>query len=774
MAATTTRHDRRPGVAPLTVIGRWALRGPWWIVAGALAVMVATGLFGAPVAHELSNGGFQDPAAESSRASDLMAHQFGIGGTQLAVTVEDRADGAMSPAARADGTEITRRLDGLPYVTGLQSAWAAPPQSPTALISRDGRIGLVVAGLTGDETTAQRHAADIQAMLPTFDGVTVRTGGAGAALVATVDQSKKDLAVMETIAMPLSFVILIWVFGGVFAAALPLVVGMFAIVGSMAVLRGIAAVTDVSIFALNLVLAMGLALAIDYTLLIVNRFRTELAENPDRERALLITMSTAGRTVAFSAVTVALAMATMVCFPIYFLKSFAYAGVAVVALAAGAALVLTPAVLVLLGTRLDAWDLRRLIRRVLGRPAPTPAPIDQTAWYRWSKGVMRRAIPVALGVTVALLAAGAPFLGIKFGFPDDRLLPPSADVRQVGDQLRSEFDTAAVGNSVVITVPNVAGLPVGALDGYAADLSRVADVSAVSVPSGTYRGGHRVGPAALPTEIRGDAAYLTVGSVAPLYSPASEHQLDHLHAVTPPDGRQVLFGGWAQLNRDSGEAVTSTLPLVVSLIAAVTFVIVFLFTGSLVLPVVTLLLNVLSLTAAFGALVWIFQDGHLGGFGTTTIGTLSASVPMLLFCMAFGLAMDYQLFVVSRMREYWAGSAKTRADNTEAIARGLAHTGRVVTAAALLMVVTFGSMGSAQVSIMRVFGVGLPLAVLVDATLVRMVLLPAVMGLLGRFSWWAPAPLAWLHQHVGLRESAPVRAIRTPDLALLARTADVE
>ena len=566
-------------------------------------------------------------------------------------------------------------------------------------------------------------------------------------------QSEKDLLLMESIAIPLSFVVLVWVFGGLLAAALPLAVGGFAILGSMAVLRAITFVTDVSIFALNLTVAMGLALAIDYTLLIVSRFRDELADGADRNEALVRTMATAGRTVLFSAMTVALSMVAMVLFPMYFLKSFAYAGIAVVAFAAVAAVVVTPAAIVLLGDRLDSLDVRRLGRRLLRRPEPVRRPVEQTFFYRSTKFVMRHAIPIGLAIIALLLILGAPFLGIKWGFPDDRVLPDSASARQVGDQLRSDFAVNSATN-VTVVIPDMTGVTPDELGRYAAQLSQVPDVSSVSAPGGTFVGGSLVGPPSAATAIKDGSAFFTVGSTAPLFSQASETQLDRLHAVAGPGGQHVQMTGTAQINRDSSEAITSRLPTVLAVIAAITFVLLFLLTGSVVLPLKALLLNVLSLTAAFGALVWIFQDGHLGAFGTTATGTLVATMPVLLFCIAFGLSMDYEVFLVSRIREYWLTSGRPRADNDESVALGLARTGRVVTAAALVMSISFAALIAAQVSFMRMFGVGLTLAVLVDATLVRILLVPAFMHVLGRANWWAPKPLARLHERFGISEAS--------------------
>jgi RND superfamily putative drug exporter len=356
-----------------------------------------------------------------------------------------------------------------------------------------------------------------------------------------------------------------------------------------------------------------------------------------------------------------------------------------------------------------------------------------------------------------LLLLGVPFLGVKWGFPDDRVLPHSASAHQVGDALRANFADNSE-TAVTAVVPDADGLSPGDLERYAAELSRVPDVSAVTAPTGTFVAGNKVGPPAAATGLADGSAFLTVGSTAPSFSQASETQLDRLHAVTGPDGRDVELTGIAQINRDSVTAITTRLPAVLGIIAVITFVLLFLLTGSVVLPLKAVVLNVLSLTAAFGALVWIFQDGHLGAFGTAPTGTLVANMPVLLFCIAFGLSMDYEVFLVSRIREFWLESGQTRADNDQSVTLGLARTGRVITAAALVMSISFAALIAAQVSFMRMFGVGLTLAVLVDATLVRMIMVPAFMHVLGKWNWWAPKPLVRLHGKIGISESGEHRA----------------
>ncbi|HTQ16767.1 MMPL family transporter [Mycobacterium sp.] len=741
--------EHRIGV--LDRIAGLAIAAPRRTLGIAVLVTVAAAIFGIPVASSLSASGFQDPTSQSARATKLLTDKYRQGDVQLLVTVST-PDGVESPAARAAGTEIVDQLKSSPHVVSVTSPWTVPPQAAAALVSKDRTSGLIIAGIKGNEGEQQKIAQKLSAQVKhDRNGVTVQTGGVAMVNVQITGQSQRDLRLVESIAIPLSFVVLVWVFGGLLAAALPVAVGGMAIFGTLAVLRTISFATDVSIFALNLTTALGLALAIDYTLLIVSRYRDELADGTDREVAVVRTVVTAGRTVLFSATTVALSMALMVLFPMHFLKSFAYAGVATVAFAAFAAVVVTPAALILLGDRLESWDVRRLVRRLSGRPEPVPTPLQRQFWYRWTRFVIRRALPIGLTGVAFLMFLGLPFLNIKWGFPDDRVLPHSASAHRVGDELRNDFANNSE-TAVTIVIPHTGRLTGDDISRYAADLSRVPDVSGVSVPTGTFVNGVPVGPPSAPTAEKQGSTFLTVDSTAPLFSDRSETQLDRLHAVPTPGGEEVDFTGTAQINRDSLDAIASHLPLVVGLIAGFMFILLFLLTGSVVMPLKALVLNVLSLTAAFGAMVWIFQDGHLGALGTTPSGVLVANIPVLLFCIAFGLSMDYEVFLVSRIREFALASGKTNGDNDESVARGIARTGPVITAAALIMSISFAALIAAHVSFLRMFGLGLTLAVLADATLVRMVLVPAFMHVLGQRNWWAPAPLVRLHKRLGLND----------------------
>ncbi|OBI46319.1 MMPL family transporter [Mycobacterium sp. E796] len=748
-------------------ITRLAISAPRRIIAATLLILVGAAIFGIPVVNRLSGGGFQDPTSESARATALLRDRFNQTDQQMLIAVTDPA-GAQSGPARQVATDIVDHLERSPWVLNVSSAWTSPPQVATQLVSKDKSSGLIVAGLKGGENDAQDYASILtRELVHDRDGVTVRAGGMAVAYAQINDQNARDLLLMESIAIPLSFAVLVWVLGGVVAAALPIGVGGLVIVCTMSVLRLISFATDVSTYALDLSIAMGLALAIDYNLLIISRYREELAHSGERDRALFRTMATAGRTVLFSATTVGLSMAVMALFPMYFLKSSAYTIVATAVIVAIATVVVTPAAIALLGPRLDALDLRRwFARRVPPRSKSwrdhAHKPVYSLFWYRSTKFVLRHAIPVGLAVVALLLLLGAPFLGVKWGFPDERVLPRSASARQVADMLDNDFGNG-LGTSISVVLPDARGLTTADLERYAAAMSRVPDVSAVTAPTGMFVAGSLAGPPAAATGMANGSAFLTVATTAPLYSQASNTQLDRLHAVSRPGGRSVEMTGLAQINRDSVDAITQRLPAVLALIAVITFALLFVLTGSAVLPLQALVCNVLSLTAAFGAMVWIFQNGHLGAFGTTPNGTLNANIPVLLFCIAFGLAMDYEVFLVSRIHEYWLASpvareerpnpAEAHAVTDESTALGLAGIGRVVTTAALVMSISFAALIPAHVSFMRMLGVGLTLAVLADATLVRMVLVPAFIHLLGRWTWWAPGPLVRLRERLATGEA---------------------
>jgi len=726
------------------------LAAPKAVLVGALALLVLFGIYGGGVASHLLSGGFEDPHTESAQAGKVLEKEYERSAIELILKIDapDR-DVTTDPVVARIGQELVKDLNEYDFVLDpLLSIWTEPAAAKN-LISKDKQSTLIIIPLAGGENEAPLHAEDLAARYAgERDGVRITATGQGMVYTDINAQVSKDLAIAEGIAIPISFLVLIFVFGGVIAASLPIVVGVFAIIGTLAILRLFALFADVSIFTMNLATAMGLALAIDYTLLLVTRYREEVAGGLSRPEAIHRAMATAGRTVTFSAIIVGLSLSGLMIFPMYFLRSFAYAGLAVVAIALLGSLVITPALLAVLGDRIDSLDLRKPVRRLFGRPVRSFVPVEESWWYRFVQWVLKRAAPVAVLTTLVLLILGAPFLSIKMGFPDDRVLPSSSSARAAMNEIRDDY-AHKLGNEVTVVVT---GSSREAVDAYAERLSAVAGVGAVTSPDAVFSNGRAVAPRQ-STDYRGDNRVLTVANDADPLASSGKDLLSSLRDVEKPAGADAKFAGIAASTEDAVSSMLKHIPWVLLWIAVTTFILLFLFTGSIVLPLKALVLNLLSLSAAFGALVWIFQWGHFGALGTTSTGFIVASIPMLMFCVAFGLSMDYEVFLLGRIREEWLKSGRTRADSDHAVAFGLASTGRVITAAALLMAIVFGAMISSQVSFMRMFGLGLTIAVLMDATMIRMLLVPAFMRLAGRFNWWAPAPLRKLHDKIGLSES---------------------
>ena len=680
-----------------------------------LAVMaiLAVGAFSV-----LKSAGFDDPSSDSSRAQALLDHDFG-GQTNLILLVTPR-DGAtldspaVSQAADAVAAELTARQD----VTAVQSYWSG---HSTALRSTDATSALIAMHVRGDaDTSATSASAIIDRFARTTGAIEIRAGGALGVNNDVTAQVGKDLGIAEAIAVPITLLLLVLAFGSIVAALLPLAIGLFAVAGTFAELSVLGHLTDVSIYAVNLTTALGLGLAIDYSLLMVNRFREELRSGADVDTALRTTLRTAGRTIVFSSATVAVALAAMLIFPLYFLRSFAYAGIGVVLIAMAAALITLPALLAGLGTKVAT-----------GRRSKVAAAGESAAWRKVATAVMRHPVAVAVPVIGVLLVLGSPFLHIQFGTPDDRVLHTSSQSRQVGDVLRSDYDGSAAATVYAV----IEGTPTDAeVARYAETVSSLPGVTAVHDAKTQQGDGVR---------------YLTVTGPVDSSSEASQSLIGDIRAVTAPSGSTVLIGGFAASLVDGKDAIGTYLPYALIWIALTTFVLLFLFTGSVILPLKALVMNALSLSAVFGAIVWIFQDGHLSGLLGFTATPINTSMPVLLFCIAFGLSMDYEVFLLSRIKELHDEGV----DTTEAVAAGLARTGRIVTTAAALLSVTFFAFGAGQTSFIQLFGIGTGIAIVLDATVIRGLLVPAFMRLAGDWNWWAPAPLRRLHNRIGLSES---------------------
>ncbi|MEV6072845.1 MMPL family transporter [Nocardia sp. NPDC052001] len=755
----------------LTSLARFAMSRPRAVLVAALLLMIVCGGFGATAKSHMVGGGYLTPELESVRANDFIDEHFPGGNPNLIVMVTSDG-GVNSPESRHEAQSIADVLGRDSNVTGVQSYWTnltARPDLATALRSTDGKRGLIMATVLGTDNEVQNRAVALSERLDgDRDGVQVRVGGMAGTFADINHQVEKDLILAEAIAVPVSGILLVLVFGSVIAAALPLMVGFFAIAATLGILRLMTLFMDVSIFALNMTSALGLALAIDYSLFIVSRYREELGNGLETRAAIQRAVQTAGRTVVFSGLTVALALAALAVFPQPFFKSFAYAGVAVVAAAVGAAVLLLPAALILLGDRVNAWDLRKPLRRVLGRGEQTAVRPEDSGWYRLVSGVMKRPLPVAVATTAILLLLGTPFLSAHFGTPDDRMIGTFASSRQVGDAVREDF-SANMASSAVVVLPGFHG-DTTEIREYAMELAAVPGVPAVLSSDGVYANGDtgvRKVAAGIAQMTGPDGAYLSVGTREAPFTEQGKAQLRALRAIPAPG--PVLFGGAAALNEDTMDSVISRLPLAAGLIAVITLILLFLFTGSVVLPVKALLLNVLSLTATFGAMIWIFQSGHLAGvLGFTPTGSLDLFMPILMFCLAFGMSMDYEVFLLSRIREEWLASDRGAAANTRSVALGVARTGRIFTAAAGLMAVVLLAVATSEVTAMKLFGIGLALAVIADATVIRGLLAPALMRLMSTGNWWAPKPLAALHKRIGLEEEPaehiPAQSVSAPVL----------
>ncbi|MFE9680501.1 MMPL family transporter [Streptomyces sp. NPDC006285] len=720
-------------------IAELAIRRSRLILVVTVVALALMGVAGAGAFGKLLGGGYDDPASQSSRAGKVIDEKFG-GATNLVLLVRAAEGPIDAPAAERSGRALVADLKKNDSLDNVISYWDTG--SPD-LRSEDGRQAMVLAHVRGEDTERDENATDvIDTYAGTYqDTLTVKAGGGAAVNSDMGKQSGEDLLLAEAIAVPLTLILLLVVFGSLVSALLPLVIGVIAIMGTFAELFVLGSVTDVSVFAVNLTTALGLGLGIDYALLMVSRFREQLAAGASVDDAVRRTVSTAGRTIAFSAATVAAALGALMVFPQYFLRSFGYAGVGVVAIAAVSTLFVMPALFVVLGHRVNSGRLPW----VKVRRSDTRMPL----WGRIARTVMRRPALTALPVLAVLLLAASPLLGITFGTPDERVLPEDAGSRQVSTALRDGFtgnDDAALH---IVIDKAVEEEP---LQSYAVALSALGGVARVEASTGTYTDGRSTPPGPANAALgRPGAQQINVVHSLPPKSDEAQSLVDEVRALTAPSGAQALVGGTDAVLVDSKESVADRLPLAVALVALTTFLLLFLFTGSVVQPLRALVLNLLSLGATLGVMTWIFQDGNLSSLLGFTAQPMDVSMTVLMFCIAFGLSMDYEVFVTSRIKELHDQGE----DNESAVTNGLGHTGRIVSAAACLLAVSFFAFGTAKLSFMQMFGLGSGLAILLDAVAVRGVLVPAAMRLLGRSAWYAPPFLRRFHGRYGLSEGGP-------------------
>ncbi len=740
---STSSHE--PIVSPPRDVPRslFAIRHRKPILILALLGFLVAGAFSGDAADSLSSGGFSDDTAESVVASTALRDVFDQGSPAVVVLVTATGGDVDDPAVAAAAAALEAGLAQVEGVQQVVSYWSLGGVPP--LRSRDADRGLVLVTVeAADDDVVLDIGGQIteEFTVTESDVATVGVGGPAATFDQLNDIIEEDLVKAELIAFPLTLLLLLIIFGSVVSAVLPLAIGGLAIVGTFLFLETLGQFTQVSIFALNFTTAMGLGLAVDYSLLIVSRFREELDAGFEPLVAVERTVRTAGRTVIFSGGTVASSLLALLVFKQAFLRSFAYAGIAVVGIAVIGAVIVLPALLAVLGRRVNKWQVRK----------HRPDASSSGMWHRVAVTVMRRPLPIATIAILFLVFLGAPFVNIQLGFPDERVLSEGS-TREVGDLIRANFDSAeASAVTAVATDIGPLGGHLDAVDAWASELSRINGVARVDAVTGSYVVGQRLPfPADQPLYQRfagPDATYVNiVPDVDPLSAEGETLVADVRALDAPFEG--VVVGGIGAEFVDGKAGLYDRLPLALVIIAGITFVVLFLSFGSVLMPIKAIVLNLLSLSATFGAMVWIFQEGNLSELlGFTATGTLVLTMPVLMFCVAFGLSMDYEVFLLSRVKEEWDRTG----DNEQSVAVGLEHTGRIVTAAAILISVVFIAFSTGRVSFMKMFGIGLTLAVLVDAFVVRSTLVPAFMKLAGKWNWWAPPFLERIHDRWGFSE----------------------
>ncbi|HEY1286358.1 MAG TPA: MMPL family transporter [Solirubrobacterales bacterium] len=697
--------DRRPRRIGLLAIG-------FFLLAGAL---------GGSVADRLDPYGADDPATEAVKAREQL-EDAGLRVPAVIVVVNDAP--LRSGATRARVSSLERSLRSRPEVSSV-TGWY-DTRSPD-FVSKDGRSTYLAVALRPTEDKRWQEAGgEIADELAGRPGIVV--GGAAVAQEQVNKQVEEDLRTAELLAFPLLFLLSFLFFRSLVAALLPVMIGLLAIVGTFLVLRIASEFGSISIFALNLTTGLGLGLSIDYSLFIVSRYREEIAKDGAGLAAMRRVMATAGRTVFFSSLTVSAALASLLVFPQRFLYSMGLGGSLVVLLAALISLTVLPAVLTLLGPRVNSLSPAFLQRRAEADTRPD----EKGFWYRLSRFVMRRPVPIATFSALLLIVLGLPFLGIRFNTVDPTVLPGEASARQAYDEVSADFPPY---RDTPIWV-SVEGGGSAAASRVAARIRRVEGVAAVAPPQ----------------PLRAGVTAIEAISEHPFKSEASRTTVERVRDVAAPPGAKVLVGGATADFIDFQGSLVRHLPIAFAIIVIATLVILFLMTGSVVLPIKSLIMNVLNLSAVFGLLVLIFQDGRLEGFlDYSSPGAIEQTMPILLFAVAFGLSTDYAVFLLSRIKE----ARDNGASDSEAVAIGLERTGRIVTAAALLFAVAIGAFATSQIIFIKENGVGTALAVLIDATIIRALLVPSLMELLGKWNWWAPAPLRRLHERFGIDEHLP-------------------
>lgn len=698
-----------------------SIRNPKRTLIAAGIVLVLGVVLGAPVTSALSTGGFDDPHSQEAQANDRVIAATDVPQDSSIVVLVRAGTSVTSSAGRA---LVGAVADDLRHETQVAQVVDPISQQAPQLISKDGQSAYVVAEVTQHPNKNEDVAKDIAARVTAKFPQTL-VGGPLIATTQVQDQVGKDLGRAEMFAAPILFIVLVIVLRGMVVALLPLAAGGLSILTTFMLLRGVNAATSLSIFALNLVTGLGLGLAIDYGLLIVNRYREEAVEHGYGSVALRRTLATAGRTVIFSSLTVAAAVASLLVFPQKFLYSMGAGGIIVTLVSAAVALTLTPALLAVLGRRVEKLGWYRIEHAVAERDR-------KGGWYRLSHWIMRRPVSVAVVTGAIMILLGTPFLRIQFTSVDASVLPESASARQVDDALRTQFsgDTSSA-----ITVVASAST---------SDPASTSQITQLASRLQAVPGAQGVVP---PQALGPDTWIIRVVPSQPQLSQATQDLVKSVRNIASAEPFSALVGGPTATFIDLQSSLGSHLPIMIAIVALVTLVVLWAMTGSVVLPVKAVIMNLLTISAAFGALVFVFQDGRLTGLlQYTGQGALESTQPILLFALAFGLSTDYGVMLYTRIKE----AHDTGLSTSEAVATGLERTGRIVTAAAILLAIAIGAFATSSIVFIKELGLGSAFAVLIDASVVRAFLVPSLMKLLGEWNWWSPRPLRALHRRLGL------------------------
>lgn len=719
-------------------LGHFIVRHRKGLLASYIISVLVAGAIGSGMFSALKSQGYDNPGSDSAKVQTILTSEFNAKDPDVTLII-DTPGSVDSEQSSATAQAIEAQLRKETGVTTVTSYWSAG--HPASLRSTDGKAGMALVYF--DKNLSNPDAMSLAEHIQNkYDNSTVDAttyvGGLAVLYNSLNTQITKDLAKAESIAIPLNILMLLIIFGTAVAAGLPMIVALGSVTGSFLVIFLITRFTDVSIFALNLITGLGLGLGIDYALLIVNRFREELAATNDVEASVAKTVATAGRTVFFSGLTVALVLSSLNVFPLYFLKSFGYAGVSVVIFAVISSLIALPAVLALLGKNVNKMKLRR----------GDLTPKDEGAWASLASRVMKRPFSVILGTLILLGIFAAPALNAQFSQVDDRVLPASNKVAIASQVSRDRFE-GQVTSPLEIVVPQSATSQ--QLSALAASVSAIGGVDSVTVfdVNDAQSPGYQQTMAMNGLTVAPNYSRLTVVTTPAPRTPESQTLVSQVRALSDlPDG--TLVGGAGAVYTDSQLAISDRLGIIAAWLAVTTFILLFLFTGSILLPLKAIVLNVVSLSATVGLLTWVFQYGHIqwltGKF--TVTGTIDTSMMVLITIVAFGLSMDYELFLLSRIKEEHDHGA-----NTETSVRlGLQRSGRIITAAAVLIALVFFCFLTSGVTNIKMLGLGVAFAILIDATVVRGLLVPALMRVAGDWNWWAPGPLRRLHDRFGITD----------------------